>query len=953
MTSPVIGSAFVEILSRTDRFEPGLKAGLAKSDRAVVQAGLNAGAAYARALGREILGGDFDGAMRRALSGARAEAERAGDDAGRGFLSELEAELSDVGVDVDARPRGFDDVDSQLPDGLDVAVRADPRGFDSIDAELPGDLEVEVAADLGPAQSELGELSGSGSKVGRDLGDSLVGGITDKIGILGSAGGPLVQAIAGAAAAVPLAGAGIAAALVGAITEGMDRELTEDRLRAATGFDEATVGRIGRAAGEAYVNNFGASFEDNLAAGGLLIQAGLADVGATQTELQGLIETAAGLADVFGGDVAPLIETVGRLLRTGLAGSAEEAFDVLTVGLQRSGGRADDLLETLGGSADNLRTFGFNAASATGLVVQGLDAGAESADQIIGLFEELVGNAADVDGFAESVGALGLNGRALAVEIGAGGERAAAGLDALLDALRATEDPLVRNTVLAELFGEEGSALQGVLLSLDPSQAIERLGGLEAIAGSAGEALGIAGDNASGSLASAQRAISVSTDAIKESLAAAFGPQISEWANTLTNDRERVLEVLLGITNGLFDAAEGVLGFAAGGIRAFGEFSGFVGETVDASLGFLDLLLQGLDAVLGPFDEIFGDKVQGARDGLAGIREDSADAFRSLEEGANTAAGVIDDTLIPGLQSIQDQFNESSVQALQEAAFSDAINNAAAQVEELGLRADGTRTSLQNLTSGVLDETIPAQQLLAGQLRTARDDLNAQAQAGIDAGRTQEELAGHYAGTRQALVEQLVQMGLTQQGAEDLLRTYGLTPGTISTTALTFGFVEGRAKARELQEALNAIQPFKRVVVQYDQVLGTTVRIPGQPGVVTSNAADGGFVSGPGGPRDDLLPFMLSNGEFVVNAAATAENRTLLEAINNGQSVNDVAELAPLSLNSGNGDLRALLAVAQQQTALLQAQVRATEEIPAGVGAALDGVTSRAATDRRTRVAGS
>ncbi|WP_127595984.1 hypothetical protein [Nitratireductor alexandrii] len=44
--------------------------------------------------------------------------------------------------------------------------------------------------------------------------------------------------------------------------------------------------------------------------------------------------------------------------------------------------------------------------------------------------------------------------------------------------------------------------------------------------------------------------------------------------------------------------------------------------------------------------------------------------------------------------------------------------------------------------------------------------------------------------------------------------------------------------------------------------------------------ADGGHVRGPGGPRDDRIPAMLSDGEFVVNAAATAKHRPLLEAVN-------------------------------------------------------------------------
>lgn len=44
--------------------------------------------------------------------------------------------------------------------------------------------------------------------------------------------------------------------------------------------------------------------------------------------------------------------------------------------------------------------------------------------------------------------------------------------------------------------------------------------------------------------------------------------------------------------------------------------------------------------------------------------------------------------------------------------------------------------------------------------------------------------------------------------------------------------------------------------------------------------ATGGYVRGPGGPTDDRIPAWLSNGEYVVNAAATARHRGLLEQIN-------------------------------------------------------------------------
>ena len=67
--------------------------------------------------------------------------------------------------------------------------------------------------------------------------------------------------------------------------------------------------------------------------------------------------------------------------------------------------------------------------------------------------------------------------------------------------------------------------------------------------------------------------------------------------------------------------------------------------------------------------------------------------------------------------------------------------------------------------------------------------------------------------------------------------------------------------------------------------------------------ADGGKVIGPGGPRDDAVPAWLSNGEFVVNAAATAAHLPLLEAINGGASLSDLLAVLqggrPIALADG------------------------------------------------------
>ncbi|MEC3955807.1 hypothetical protein VMT65_22430 [Nocardia sp. CDC153] len=71
-------------------------------------------------------------------------------------------------------------------------------------------------------------------------------------------------------------------------------------------------------------------------------------------------------------------------------------------------------------------------------------------------------------------------------------------------------------------------------------------------------------------------------------------------------------------------------------------------------------------------------------------------------------------------------------------------------------------------------------------------------------------------------------------------------------------------------------------------------------GWASKHMATGGPVRGPGGPRDDQVPIMASNGEFVVNAAATARHSALLEAINNDTLQISGRDLQVMAVRSGS-----------------------------------------------------
>lgn len=62
----------------------------------------------------------------------------------------------------------------------------------------------------------------------------------------------------------------------------------------------------------------------------------------------------------------------------------------------------------------------------------------------------------------------------------------------------------------------------------------------------------------------------------------------------------------------------------------------------------------------------------------------------------------------------------------------------------------------------------------------------------------------------------------------------------------------------------------------------------GGPVTAAPSYSTGGWINGPGGPREDRIPAMVSDGEFIVNAKASREFGPLLEWINNGGEIGNV-----------------------------------------------------------------
>lgn len=184
----------------------------------------------------------------------------------------------------------------------------------------------------------------------------------------------------------------------------------------------------------------------------------------------------------------------------------------------------------------------------------------------------------------------------------------------------------------------------------------------------------------------------------------------------------------------------------------------------------------------------------------------------------------------------------------------------------------------------------------------------------------------------EAVLDQLIDMG--ESGA---MLVASLTDGVNDDAELqklidaAAGLGDGLYKGA--QDALDTKGPLQLQVTagvssahlrELQNSFGPNFMVPTLPTAPRARRKDGGYIQGfyAGGPvsgagtgRSDSIPAMLSNGEFVINSRATAQNRGLLEAINSNQEVR-LAPSITINVNPSPGmDERALAAAVSRQIA--------------------------------------
>lgn len=324
--------------------------------------------------------------------------------------------------------------------------------------------------------------------IGNEIRQQLIGPAGDAGGDAGQAAGDGLKDKLKKGALV--AGAAAGALLVAGIAKAIDQANITSKLQAQLGATGKDAARYGKVAGQLYSQGITESFEQGAEVIRSVVNAGLVPPDATNRQLQSIAAQMSDVANTFGTDMSMQTQAVSALMKNKLAPDAKGALDVITVGMQKLGPNAEDLLETFQEYPVQLKKLGLDAKTSLGLFRQGLQGGARDTDIIADAFKEFSIRSIDMsDGSRAAYKSLGLSAKDMERQIGKGGESARKGLDTVLDRLRSMKDPVKREATAVGLFGTQAEDLGTALFALDPSKATDAFGKVSGAAEGLGKTL--------------------------------------------------------------------------------------------------------------------------------------------------------------------------------------------------------------------------------------------------------------------------------------------------------------------------------------------------------------------------------------------------------------------------------------------------------------------------------
>ncbi|MBT2268781.1 phage tail tape measure protein [Rhodococcus erythropolis] len=452
---------------------------------------------------------------------------------------------------------------------------------------------------LTQARKRAADAAEAAANANDDLADSN----DDVAGSADRAGGGLKSMFSGLDSGTKkLAGLAAGAAGVGGAMELMGKSMEQgkvgSKLAASFGESAEEAKRYGKVAGDLYANGVGDSMdtirEAVSAVGGSF--GSLDSMGAGR--LEELTTKAAGFAEIFDQDVAGAVQSASQLMENGLAGSADEAFDMMTKGMQEvSVSMRDELPEILNEYGTNFRALGFDGKEAFNLLISASQGGAIALDKTGDALKEFTIRGSDMSkSTGEAFSSINLNSEEMSNAILAGGDQAQEALQKTAQGLLAMTDADAQAGAALALFG---SPLEDLSVDKIPGF-LAGLAGADDVmgdfTGSLDGSIDVLNDNAGSAFETFKRGLEQN---VTNMLGDNVIPLLGNFTGALEENEGSALAAVAGMTGmggaiAGFETAQGAFDSVKEG--AIGLKDGFV-SAKDTAVGMADSVKKGVTAV--------------------------------------------------------------------------------------------------------------------------------------------------------------------------------------------------------------------------------------------------------------------------------------------------------------------------------------------------------------------
>ncbi|MEI4273929.1 hypothetical protein TEK04_19585 [Klenkia sp. LSe6-5] len=282
---------------------------------------------------------------------------------------------------------------------------------------------------------------------------------------------------------------GAGAALFDSFWESVGNEQAVDKLSARLGLVGEESRSAGRVAGALYRDAYGESMADVTTAIDSVVSSINGMRTASEDDLQAVTATALNFAGTFDTDVTESVNSVGLLIRNGLAKDAEQGFDLMTAAYQRvPAAMRDELPAILNEYGVSFTNLGFTGQQSLGLLVDAAGDGAIALDKTGDALKEFTIRSTDMStSTTAAYQTLGFDAQTMANRVLAGGEQAQGALRDIATELLNIQDPATQANTAIALFGTpiEDLGTAGIPRFLESLTATDQ--SLEDVAGSAAQ----------------------------------------------------------------------------------------------------------------------------------------------------------------------------------------------------------------------------------------------------------------------------------------------------------------------------------------------------------------------------------------------------------------------------------------------------------------------------------